>query len=108
MLSDLLSRDGRFDVRTAANGYDAGMETVRFRPDIVLLDYMLPDINGIQVCRRIRDNPELSEVRVIIISGVARQSDIDELTSAGANAFLKKPFDINALIEKMLDMVAAP
>ena len=101
---DVLERDGRFEIRTAATGYDAGMITQEFMPDLIILDYMLPDINGNLVCQRIRSNPELSEVRIVIISGVVRESEIDALLKSGANAFLKKPFDIQQLIEKMVEL----
>ena len=55
---DVLSRDDRFTVKTAGTGYDAGLLTEQFQPHLVLLDYMLPDINGNLVCERIRSNPE--------------------------------------------------
>ena len=51
---DVLNRDGRFEVRTAGTGYDAGMVTTEFQPDLIILDYMLPDVNGNVVCRSIR------------------------------------------------------
>lgn len=105
MLSDLLSRDGRFEVATASTGYDAGLLTAQFRPDIILLDYMLPDLNGLRVCQRIRANAEWADVRIIIISGVVRQSEIDELLKAGAQKFMRKPFDVNELIESMVELV---
>ncbi len=56
---DVLERDGRFEVKTAGTGYDAGMLTQEFMPDLIILDYMLPDINGNVVCQTIRKNPEL-------------------------------------------------
>src|SRR3974390_1425493 len=55
---DVLERDGRFDVKTASTGYDAGILTQEFNPDLVILDYMLPDINGNVVCKTIRQKPE--------------------------------------------------
>src|SRR5512142_294320 len=46
LISDILTRDGRFEIKTASSGYEAGMTTQMFRPDLILLDYMLPDVNG--------------------------------------------------------------
>ena len=60
LMVDVLSRDGRFDIRTASSGYDAGIQTQQFMPDVILLDYMLPDINGNVVCRTIKSNPNFS------------------------------------------------
>ena len=107
MMHEVLKRDARFDVRTASTGYDAGLLTAEFRPHVVLLDYMLPDINGNQVCERIRANPELHDVKIILVSGVVRESEIQALLNAGADAFVKKPFDIHDLIEKMLQLTNA-
>ena len=54
LMSDAFARDGRFEIRTANNGFDAGMLVKEFRPDLVVLDIMLPDINGKEVCQRVR------------------------------------------------------
>ncbi len=102
---DVLSRDDRFEVKSARTGYDAGMLTEQFRPHLVLLDYMLPDVNGNLVCDRIRSNPELAGTKIIVISGVVTQDEIDTLLRSGADDFVKKPFNIEKLIERMSDML---
>ena len=101
LLVEVLSRDGRFDVKTATSGYEAGIQTQRFRPDCILLDYMLPDVNGNVVCHTIRKNPEFENIRIIIVSGVIKQEEIDQLLKSGAQDFIKKPFDINDLINRI-------
>ncbi len=98
---DVLGRDDRFEVQTAATGYDAGVLTEQFRPHLVLLDYMLPDINGNLVCDRIRANPDLAGTKIIIVSGVVKPDEIEALMESGADDFVKKPFDIGELIERM-------
>ena len=95
----ILSRDNRFEVKTAQTGYDAGVMTEQFKPDLMILDYMLPDINGNVVCQTVRQNPMLSGMKIIIVSGVINQSEIDGLLKAGADEFVKKPFDIEKLME---------
>lgn len=107
LIEDVFGDDGRFDVRVAHNGYDAGMETERFRPHLILLDYMLPDINGDVVCKRVRERESLAETRVLCISGVIESDEIEGLLDAGADGFLKKPFDLGELmsrVESLLDM----
>jgi len=101
LLVDVLSRDGRFEVKTASSGYDAGMLTQQLHPDLILLDYMLPDVNGNIVCQTIRKNPEFENVKIIIISGVIKQDEIEQLLKSGAEEFIRKPFDITELINKM-------
>jgi excisionase family DNA binding protein len=105
MFSELLERDGRFEVRTASTGYDAGMATQQFHPDVMLLDFKLPDVNGNIVCRTIRSQPEFEHMKIIIISGVADQDEIAELKSAGADEFIRKPFEIEHVITSMADML---
>ena len=101
LLVDVLSRDGRFDVKAASSGYDAGMLTQQLHPDLILLDYMLPDVNGNIVCQTIRRNPEFENVKIIIISGVIREDEIEQLLKSGAEDFIRKPFDITELITRI-------
>mgnify|MGYP000995688373 CR=1 FL=1 len=105
MLVELLERDGRFEVRTATSGYDAGLLTHEFRPDVIILDFKLPDINGNVVCRTLRSNPAFEHVKIIIISGVVDKDEIDELMAAGADDFLQKPFQIDELLARMARLI---
>jgi len=107
MLTELLERDGRFEVKVARGGYEAGLLTQEFRPDAVVLDYKLPDINGNKVCRTLRSNPAFADIRIIIISGVADPEERDDLLAAGADDFLQKPFQIDELIARLLQLVHA-
>lgn len=104
---DALKADGRFEITTAQSGYDAGIRTQQFRPNIVVLDYMLPDINGKTLCRTIREDPSLQDIKILIISGVADPNDVEMLKNAGADDFIRKPFDIQAVIERMVELVKA-
>lgn len=107
---DVLGRDGRYEVRTASTGYDAGVMTESFRPDLMLLDYMLPDVNGNVVCQTVRKNPDLTGMKIIIVSGVVNADEVDQLMQAGADEFVKKPFNIQKLmgrIEALLELGAA-
>lgn len=103
--SELLE-DGRFEVKVAGNGFDAGMMVKDYRPDIIVLDVMLPDINGKEVCQRVRTDSTLEDVRIICISGMVEEDKIQELKLAGADDFLQKPFDIREqLIERMCGLL---
>ncbi len=101
LIVDILVRDGRFETKTASSGYDAGISTEQFRPDLILLDYMLPDVNGNVVCLTIRKNPEFENIKIIIVSGVVKQDEIDQLLKSGAEDFIRKPFDITELTDKI-------
>lgn len=101
LIVDVLVRDGRFETKTASSGYEAGISTQRFRPDLILLDYMLPDINGNVVCQTIRKNPEFESIKIIIVSGVVKRDEVDQLLKSGAEDFIKKPFNIAELTDKI-------
>lgn len=105
LIRDVLEADGRFDIRVANNGFDAGMMVKEYRPDIIVLDVMLPDINGKEVCQRVRNDSTLDDVRIICISGMVEQDKIADLKEAGANEFMQKPFEIETLIDKMCHLL---
>ena len=110
LINDVLARDTRFEVRTANNGFDAGMMVKEYRPDLIVLDVMLPDINGKEVCQRVRSDSTMDEVRIICISGMVEDDKIEDLKASGANDFLHKPFEVETLVERMcqlLDMETA-
>ncbi len=90
MMVAILGRDPRLEIKTASSGYDAGLLTESFRPHLMLLDYLLPDINGTAVCTRIRSNPSYKDMKILIVSGVVAQNEIQPILAAGANDFLKK------------------
>jgi excisionase family DNA binding protein len=107
MLVELLERDGRFEVETAATGFDAGLKTRAFHPDVIVLDYMLPDINGNAVCRSIRSDESLNDVRIIIVSGVVEREHVEKLLEDGADDFIQKPFSIEQLVNRIAELVHA-
>lgn len=101
LISDVLVRDGRFEVKSASSGYDAGVMTQQFCPDLIILDYMLPDVNGNIVCQTIRRNSNFVNTKIIIVSGVVNKDEIEDLLTAGAEDFVKKPFNISELVDKI-------
>ena len=105
LIVDVLNRDGRFETKTASSGYEAGMATEKFRPELILLDYMLPDVNGNVVCQTIRKNPEFENIRIIIVSGVVKQDEIAQLLKSGAQDFIRKPFDVTELTGKITSVL---
>jgi excisionase family DNA binding protein len=107
LMADVFARDGRFEIKSANNGFGAGMLVKEFRPDLVILDVMLPDINGKEVCQRVRNDPSMKTVKIICISGMVEQDKIADLRAAGADDFMNKPFSVDVLLERgcqMLDM----
>jgi excisionase family DNA binding protein len=105
LMVEAFERTASFDIRTANNGFDAGMFVKEFRPDLVVLDIMLPDINGKEVCQRVRTDPTLEATKIICISGMVEADKVADLRAAGANDFMQKPFDIDKLVERGCEML---
>lgn len=105
LLADTFARDGRFDIKTANNGFDAGMLVKEFRPDMVILDIMLPDINGKEVCQRVRSDETLEQVKIICISGMVEQDKVADLRASGADDFMQKPFVVDKLVDRVCDLL---
>jgi excisionase family DNA binding protein len=101
VMTRFIEDDGRFEVRVASNGFDAGMMVKEYRPDVIVLDVMLPDINGKEVCHRVRADTTLEDVRILCISGMVEEDKVQELRLSGADDFLHKPFDVDVLIDRM-------
>jgi excisionase family DNA binding protein len=105
VMTKFLEEDGRFDVKIATTGFDAGMLVKEYRPDMLVLDVMLPDINGKEVCQRVRADNTMEDVRILCISGMIEDDKIQDLRLAGADDFMHKPFDAEQLIERMCKML---
>ncbi len=100
-----LNADGRFETRVATNGFDAGMMVKEYHPDIIVLDVMLPDINGKEVCQRVRADNALEDVRILCMSGLSDEEIIQGLKLSGADDFIAKPFAAENLIDKMCSLM---
>ena len=105
LITDVLDRDGRFQVKSVNNGFGAGMLVKEYRPDLVVLDVMLPDINGKEVCRLVRSEKSLDSVKIICISGMVEEDKVDELKAAGADDFIRKPFEVDRLVERICQLL---
>ncbi len=104
---EAFSRMGGYRVVTATTGYDAGLMTEQHKPDLIVLDYMLPDVNGNVVCERVRAHPELNSTRILFVSGVIDEAEVKGLMDAGGDGFLRKPFDLDELKNTVTDLVGA-
>jgi excisionase family DNA binding protein len=99
LLVEDLSRHPYLEVDQADNGIRAGMKLLEFRPHLLILDYNLGDIDGREVIRMIRSDPQLAECRILVISGYLTEEDGQKLIEEGADGFLRKPFRLEAIRE---------
>ncbi len=92
----------KFRIRKASGGRQAMEEISLEKPDLILLDLMMPEIDGFEVLRRVRENPETSDIRVVILSALNSTEDIVRGYQMGANDFITKPI----IMEKLVNCVA--
>ncbi len=90
-----------FDVSLATDGEDALLQIEESAPDLVILDWMLPKVSGIEVCRRIRSRPETANLPVIMLTARAEEADRIRGLDTGADDYLTKPFSTNELIARV-------
>ena len=96
----LLSRDGH-DVVAEGEGW-AGLAAALSRaPDLVILDWMMPGMSGIDVCRAIRADPRTKDVPVLMLTSKAQEGDIDQAFTAGADDYMVKPFRGRELVSRV-------
>jgi len=94
---------GDYQILAAENGKQALEVAKEERPDIILLDIMMPgsDVDGLEVCRRLKNDPEMADTVIVMLSAKGQESDIEAGRQAGADDYFTKPFSPIALIEKV-------
>jgi DNA-binding response OmpR family regulator len=101
----LMQREGH-DVRMAADGEQALAEIEKRRPDVVLLDLMMPKGNGYEVCRTLRADPSYDDVRIVMLTAKGRESDQRVAMELGADAYISKPFAIAEVVACVKEVLA--
>jgi DNA-binding response OmpR family regulator len=105
-LEFLLEQDG-YRVLMARDGNEALEAIEREIPDLVLLDVMLPRLSGYDVCQRIRQNPALAQVKVIMLTARGREVEVTKGLALGADAYVTKPFSTRDLLEQIRRQLGA-
>ncbi|MCI0576419.1 MAG: response regulator, partial [Chloroflexi bacterium] len=106
MLTEIVFRRAGYEAHIAANGTEGLARVAEVQPDIIILDVMMPDLDGYQVCQRIRANPQTAGVPILMLSAIAKDEDRERCFAVGANAFVGKPVspkDLVARITALLD-----
>lgn len=92
-----------FVVATAVDGEESLRKIPEEKPDLILLDIMLPEMNGYQVCRELKSNPETKTIPVVVVTAKSQESDKFWAKETGADDYLTKPFEMEELLQKIQD-----
>jgi|SRR5690606_13555082 CheY-like chemotaxis protein len=102
----LMLEPAGFRVTGAEHGLEALQKIQQSKPDIMILDVMMPHMDGITVCRKIRSNPETADLPIVMLSGKTHLNAVEEGMEAGANRYLAKPMSRNDLIQNLREVLA--
>ena len=109
-IGELLSYNFRkrgFEVQTACNGYTGFAALAKFVPDVIILDIMMPYVNGIGMCRELKSNQLYKDIPVLFLSATNNETLIRSAMEAGGTRFLSKPIHMNLLIDIVIGMQAS-
>lgn len=102
---EFLMRKNKFEVFVARNGNEAVELLNKHKPDLALLDIMMPDIDGYQICTLIKNAPEFSNCKVIFLSAKSKENEIKKGLELGADAYITKPFSTKQLMERIKEIL---
>ncbi len=103
-----LQKEPAFNVKEAGDGYEAGRMLGEFEPDVLVLDIVMPGIDGFKVCSDIRKRTQGEHVRIIAVTGYPDENVFQQAREAGANECLSKPLDVGTLIELIRSQFQSP
>ena len=104
-LEFLMKREG-YDVLLARDGNEALAAIASERPDLVLLDVMMPGKTGFEVCQAVRADPTLAGTRILLLTAKGRETDIAKGLALGANGYMTKPFSTRELAQRVRELLA--
>ncbi|MBK8903235.1 MAG: response regulator [Anaerolineaceae bacterium] len=102
----LMLEPAGFRVTGAEHGLEALQKVQESKPDIMILDVMMPHMDGLTVCRKIRSNPQTADLPIVMLSGKTHLNAVEEGMEAGANRYLAKPMSRNDLIQSLREVLA--
>jgi DNA-binding response OmpR family regulator len=105
---EFLMRHAGYEVKSAADGETALREIETFKPDLILLDVMLPLRDGFEVCQRVRDNPALAGVKIVMLTAKGREVEVAKGLALGADLYITKPFATRELLASVERLLQTP
>jgi len=104
---EFLMRKAGYEVKVARDGEEALAQMEAFRPDLVLLDVMMPKVSGYDLCQRLRSHPQWKNVRIVMLSAKGLEVEVTKGMSLGADLYVTKPFSSSELVDKVGTLLAS-
>lgn len=100
MMERILTDEG-VDLVKVSNATEVGLKAAQLLPDLILLDFLMPEINGFDVCRALRENELTRSIPIMAVTCLTKEEDIERIFESGADEYLPKPFKVDQLLEKI-------
>lgn len=104
LIESMLSGEG-YELIKVSNATEVGLKAAQLTPDLILLDFLMPDINGFDVCKALRDNELTRSIPIMAVTCLSKEDDIERIFECGADEYLPKPFKVEQLQEKVQELI---
>jgi excisionase family DNA binding protein len=105
LIEQILSNEG-YELIKVSNATEVGLKAATMLPDLILLDFLLPEINGFEVCQALRSNDVTKNIPIMAVTCLTKEKDIERIFEVGADDYLEKPFRVEKLLEKVRELLA--
>lgn len=104
MMEKILTDEG-VDLVKVSNATEVGIKAAQLLPDLILLDFLMPEINGFDVCKALRNNELTRTIPIMAVTCLSKEQDIERIFECGADEYLPKPFKVDQLLEKVRELI---
>ena len=104
LMERVLDGEG-FELIKVSNATEVGLKAAQLIPDVILLDFLMPEINGFEVCKALRANDQTRNTPIMAVTCLTKESDIERIFDCGADEYLAKPFKVDQLLEKVRELI---
>jgi two-component system, OmpR family, response regulator RpaA len=105
LMENILTDEG-FELIKVSNATEVGLKAAQLTPDLILLDFLMPVIDGFGVCKALRENDLTRGIPIMAVTCLSKEQDIEKIFSHGADEYLPKPFKVDEMLEKVRDLIA--
>ncbi len=104
LMEKILTDEG-FELIKVSNATEVGLKAAQMAPDLILLDFLMPEINGFEVCKALRENEMTRSIPIMAVTCLTKERDIERIFSCGADEYLPKPFKVDQMLDKVRELI---
>jgi two-component system response regulator VicR len=101
IVSKILQKVPDVEIRTTSSGFDAGVLVAEWLPDLILLDFIMPDLDGFEVTRKVKSNPRLKKIPIIAVTSITDPEELEKVKSSGVDTLVTKPIESESFLKKI-------